>query len=215
MRSKKFPRGLPWVKGRAAEGLKLGNLLADFSLRALHAQFQRNDDAAGLLEHPEDLGTVESGEWPGSIWHFDTTQALLELPRVQWGGLAQADFGAPYPKPTRFLGRMLTFDTVVNVGPPTHDGNGRYTGPIPKSSKPARKLGRTAADEFNTAKSAAYPPELCKAIAQAFIKLLQLTGKSLNMGETQLQVSEAARQEGVNPPAALHGLYLTLLLHRL
>ena len=66
----------------------------------------------GLLEHPEDLGAVSSGLYPGSLWRFSNILDLLNFKDVEWGAIAQSDWGTPYVKPTRLLGRLRGIDTM-------------------------------------------------------------------------------------------------------
>jgi len=60
MRSFAFPRGFTWLRWQARKQAQLGNNLADFALEAMFLQFQ-NIFGLGLLEQPEDLGTVHHG----------------------------------------------------------------------------------------------------------------------------------------------------------
>ena len=161
------------MSGTAKSNVELGNLLADFSFDALEAQFMRDGDAGGLMEHPEDLGKVRCGDHPGSVWHVERVKAILALHGVSWGALAQSDFGAPYPKPTRLLGHLLGLHNLVHVGAPSFDKDGFYAGPLlDKPRPPAMKVGKVAGtnDKFNTESTAAYPPLMCEAIAKDIVE---------------------------------------------
>lgn len=183
LRLRRCPRGFPWLTKAHRQGVLLANLLADFAADALKEQFLQNADSMGLLEHPEDLGVVRSvapPQHPGSIWHFDGVVSLLEISGVQWGALAQSDFGTPYLKPTRLLGRLPSLEDIVFVGPPEFDDSGMYVGPLPPGRHGATmKVGRDSSGAFRTAVTAAWPPDLCKALAKAIIGTIIMRGNKV------------------------------------
>lgn len=91
LRTRMWPRGFPWLSAAHRSKVDEANTFVD---RCIHA-CQLVSEAGGyfLLEHPEDLGTVE-GEQPGSIWqglkfwnlflvamqfHLQIINAILEL----------------------------------------------------------------------------------------------------------------------------------------
>ena len=70
--------------------------------RSIHAcQLVAESGGYFLLEHPEDLGTVE-GEQPGSIWQWPEVLELIPCCNAVSFAIHQCHFGAPTPKPTRF-----------------------------------------------------------------------------------------------------------------
>ena len=80
--------------------------------------------------------------------------------------VCQCQFGAASPKPTRFLSSIPAAATMRFMGPPSFDSSDRYTGPLPRycgHSHRQRLLGASS-----TSAAAAYPPDLCKAIATGF-----------------------------------------------
>ena len=125
----------------------------------------------GLLEHPEDLGVTPSGKTPASIWSWPSVKALLDLPNCLWGALSQLAWGRSWDKPTRLMGNFEGLKSIVHVGPPQHDGTGKYLGPLP-ADRPKGKvslIGRDAKRAFRTAAAAAWPPQLCSALAEATV----------------------------------------------
>ena len=170
MRSFAFPRGFTWLRWQARRQAQLGNILADFSLEAMFLQF-KNIFGLGLLEQPEDLGTVHhgpySGSRPASVWQFPKVQEILQLPAVLFGAFHQASFGTDYPKPTRILFRLSgRFDDRIHYGPPKFATDGTYVGPLPRCSIATTTLARKKSDkEFKTSGTAAWPSQLCEWIS--------------------------------------------------
>ena len=180
------PRGFPWLSGPMKDGANQANALVDFSAAMMSAHLKQNPNATGLIEHPEDLGVVSSGHHPGSIWQFSNVKALLDLPGVCWGALAQNNYGTPYPKPTRLLGRLPGLQLCLSMGPPTFSSTGIYDGPLPKqTSTTPMTLGRNDDGRFRTQVTAAWPPAMCEMIAQKVIENFVLcNGKALKTGAT-------------------------------
>ena len=169
LRHRSCPRGFRWLKGRTQVNLQLANTFVDFTASILQEQFKRSVDAMGLFEHPEDLGKV-AGVSPGSAWQFRNVRALLKLPGVIWGCLAQSDFGAPWRKPTRLLGRIRDLNGMIHVGDPCFDKNGYYIGPLPMvKGPPSMPIGRDDSGGFKTSPSAAWPGPMCREAARRII----------------------------------------------
>lgn len=174
-RTKQFPRGFPWLTGQQLRLVRLANTLTDFTWQAASAQIQ-NDPGLLALEFPEDLGRVVRGEFagtiPASLWQHEQFEEILEHEGVVTGALHQADFGADYLKPTRLLlkGKPSSSGNFY-LGKPVFDEQGNYQGPLPKRDATAeglRTLARTSSNEgFRTSGTAAWPPALCKWIAQS------------------------------------------------
>jgi len=149
----------------------LGNILADFSYKAILTQL-RNPAGYNFVikEHPEDLGVVPSGphkgKTPASIWQFPQHQECIEAGALSYG-IRQNDFGMPYPKPTRVLLKLPgEAPSTFYHGLPSFDSSGRYAGPIPRSTTHTATLAKTSASEgFRTTGTAAWPPLLCIALA--------------------------------------------------
>jgi hypothetical protein len=134
--------------------MELNNSFVDFSVNMLEAHLNQSPDAMGLMEHPEDLGAVRTGAHPGSAWQFRNVRRLLGLPGVTWGALAQSDFGTPYPKPTRLLGRVVNLHKIIYEGDPVFDSNGGYVSPLPRqTSGSPMALGRLPDGAFRSSKA--------------------------------------------------------------
>jgi hypothetical protein len=161
------------------------NAAVDFVAKALREHFESNASATGILANPEDLGVTASGDHPGSIWHFTRVSRLVETPGWVEGGISMADWGGPAPKPTRFVGRLPGLRRLLAAGPPCFDAAGRYTGPIrlgPPGSR-TRLIGKTLDRGWKTALATAWPPTLCKALAELVVdSFLAAGGKSLKVG---------------------------------
>ena len=154
--------------------VELGNVLADFAIDGMRAQLQAGKWA--LMEHPEDLGRCASGGVPAAIWQFPECLDLLKQSQTVTLGLLQSDFGTPYLKPTRLLGRLPNLESLGFPGLPEFDNNWNYLGPIPRSNKYTQTLAKKPNEAvFRTTGTAAWPPLLCGAIAaliaQAFLGL--------------------------------------------
>ena len=104
-----------------------------------------------LLEHPEDLGTTADGHTPASIWQLPEAVALFKHENVMTFAIYQCQYGASTPKPTRFLSSIA------------FDSSDKYLGPLPKYCGHYHK--QRLLGSVNTSTSAAYPADLCKAIA--------------------------------------------------
>ena len=79
----------------------------------------------------------------------------------------QKDFGTPYLKPTGFLMTLEGSADFGELGWPVLDDVGNYVGPLAWRPAPRMKLGKA-----NTAPTAAYPPALCKKIADMLIQTI-------------------------------------------
>ena len=74
IRSKKFPRGFPWLQGASRLQARIANELVDFTAQALSEQM-KTSPGLSVLEHPEDLGKA-GADIPGSIWQFEAIKDL-------------------------------------------------------------------------------------------------------------------------------------------
>ena len=98
---------------------RMANELADFTAQALSEQM-KTSPGLSVLEHPEDLGKA-GADIPGSIWQFEAIRDLGNQEGAVTGALRQSDFGTPYQKPTRLLGRLPDLEDHVYTGWPTFD----------------------------------------------------------------------------------------------
>ena len=167
LRSTRYPRGFPWLKGAALQTVKDSNLLVDFTAAVLRKQASRGGIV--LLEHPEDLGRAKhhasAAVAPASIWKLPQISSLTTIQGGGWGALYQEDHGVVYRKPTRILTNLVKSETFLELGPPKFDNSGYYLGPL--TARPFRPhlTGRETDGTFRTSKSAAWPSGLCRTIA--------------------------------------------------
>ena len=94
--------------------------------------------------------------------------------------MAKSDWGRAYPKPTRLLGRLARVTEVIFEGPPSHDSEGSYMGPLPKTGVQAMVVGKDSLGDFRTGSTAAWPPMLCEALAERIVE-----HHLLNQGKAQ------------------------------
>ena len=142
IRSKKFPRGFPWLRGSSLMQARCANTLVDFTVEVLAAQMQ-NSPGLTILEHPEDLGRT-GNDVPGSIWQLDAIKELKGKGNVITGAIRQSDFGTTYQKPTRLLGRLPGLAGHVFEGWPCFDGGGLLHRPAPQVYRDFYKTHRAA-----------------------------------------------------------------------
>ena len=181
IRSKRYPRGFPWLSSGHRSKVDLFNGLVDFSWRVLFEvdRLAGSQPIIGFAEHPEDLGRVRGyrlTDSPASIWQSDECNHLVE--RGWWcGAFSQEPWGAPTAKPTRCIANSAAFNIFGDSVMPSFDNEGYYEGPVHKQqNKSAVSLMRKKGDDgpFRTAAAAAYPDDMCKAIATALFKALDL-----------------------------------------
>jgi hypothetical protein len=128
-----------------------------------------------LCEHPEDLGVVDSGQWPASIWQSQRHLHLVNERGWSSFGLRQCDHGCDRPKPTRMVS---PFDTIASgvqgwVGLPIFSAKGAYEGPIEwcDHDHSGTKIQKTNPGEaFKSGEYSAYPALLCKSLAKAIVQ---------------------------------------------
>ncbi|CAE7783302.1 unnamed protein product [Symbiodinium sp. CCMP2592] len=97
------------------------------SLEAI--RLQRQQGLYFILEHPEDLGRVPSGERPASIWSFDEVQQICAGGDVSCWALHQGFFGATSCKPTRLLSN-LPGALHFGIQMPCFNDDGDYVGSL-------------------------------------------------------------------------------------
>ena len=161
LRSRLYPLGFPWLSDSHRALVEHGNQLVSFSFSVCTSALQNS--IPFLLEHPEDLGTTADGHAPASIWQLPEAVTLFKHENVMTFAIYQCQYGASTPKPTRFLSSIAATGTMRFMGPPSFDSSDKYLGPLPKycgHHHKQRLLG-----SVNTSTSAAYPADLCKAIA--------------------------------------------------
>ena len=139
IRSYEHPDGLPGLRWAERRKARLGNILADFSLSVAAAALDLPCSFV-LLEQPEDLGAVAVGRRPSSMWQRPLFHAVVGHSNAQHVVFHQADFGTPYPKPTRLLLKSTqVLPACMRRGLPDFDSQGFLVTP---RRGPCRPLGR-------------------------------------------------------------------------
>eukprot|EP00435_Cladocopium_sp_Y103_P038160 s256_g10.t1 len=168
LRTRTWPKGFPWLSAANKKKVEEANL---FVLRCLKGcELAASAHGFFILEHPEDLGTVQ-GEQPGSIWPWDELLDLIPKLNAVSFAIHQCMFGAPTPKPTKFLTNLTVNDKRYYLSLPKFDKTGFYKGPLPKFCGHVHEsnfIGKIAA-RWNTAPSASYPPGLCRFLANLIL----------------------------------------------
>jgi hypothetical protein len=170
-RSAVWPMGFPWATGLQLQKCEESNLLVLRALEICEVAFHAG--TAYVLEHPEDLGVLQDGGDPASIWQLPRTTEVAKSTKAVCAALLQCSFGAPTAKPTRLMGTLDRLAKLKYVGWPRFDAGRRYLGPLPPhcGHVHTKKLIGWDAElgSFRTAPSAAYPPLMCEWLAEAII----------------------------------------------
>ena len=125
-----------------------------------------------LFEHPEDLGKTLSGDKPASVWQLEEMRQFVESGKAFTFAIFQCHFGAQSPKPTRFVTTFPLAETFPWQGWPEFDEDRNYLGPLPAACSHqfhVKKLIGKEKGKWKTADSAAYPPPLCRWLAQLIV----------------------------------------------
>jgi len=125
---------------------------------------------AYMLEHPEDLGGTIKGGQPASIWQLPEVGDLGRRTKAIRVALHQCQFGGISAKPSAFLGTLIGLRSLGHVGWPSFTRVGRrFMEPHSHNCghKHAPILGKTPEGVWRSQAAAAYPAQLCKAIAEA------------------------------------------------
>ena len=78
----------------------------------------------------------------------------------------QADFGTPYPKPTRLLLKSTqVLPACMRRGLPDFDSQGFYTGPLPRHPT-ARSMQASRTASFSTTGTEQWPSAFCEWVAR-------------------------------------------------
>ena len=153
-----------------------GNEFVHFTIRGIEAAQSakaQGFDVASLLEHPEDLGRTTRGE-PASIWQLSDIRTVFGKARFT----TVAGHQCQYPdtdrkKPTRLLSDLDDIGDFGVIGWPKFDAGGWYVGPLPHDCRHDHRekvIGRNAKGGFHTAPTAAYPPGMCKFLAERIFR---------------------------------------------
>ena len=176
VRSKAWPLGFPWLRGKHLASVKLANALMEFTWEL--CLLAHSVHVPWLSEHPEDLEVTPSGDNPASFWATAQTLELAHACSAETAAFFQCPWGAATSKPTRVLGtlrlRSPTPPAMLFRGWPKFSKDGRYLGPLPRRGcghrHKRRLLGHTKAGKFMTSAAAAYPPLMCMWIARLILE---------------------------------------------
>ena len=180
VRSAEFPYGFPWLTGALKDKAVLGTLLVQRCIEILQ---QAPKKTACLWEHPENLGRTRNG-LPASVWQLAELRAAAKARSMSTIALHQCVYGADYSKPTRLLADLPGLRLLGFPGWPQLNKEGWYLGPLPRSCGHAHPplIGADLEGNFKTSPTAAYPPDLCKAIADLIWKY-HISGSALTPPE--------------------------------
>ncbi|CAE7560185.1 unnamed protein product [Symbiodinium sp. CCMP2592] len=177
--SKGDGKGLGGGKGKSdhalwthTHGKEISDHTYSSSARRGAIRLQRQQGLYFILEHPEDLGRVPSGERPASIWSFDEVRQICAGGDVSCWALHQCLFGATSCKPTRLLSNL---PGALNFGiqMPCFNDDGDYVGPLLRC--PHSHADRACGFQDGTWKSAAtaaYPSEFAAFFARLSLSVV-------------------------------------------
>jgi hypothetical protein len=174
------PRGFPWLLGAQLKECNDANELVDLVIELAYAMHSIKGQY--LIEHPEDLGSTQEGHMPASIWQLPAVHSLAAETQAHTAAIFQCsppgslDAPGDIRKPTRFLGTTSTLATAPFAGWPRFNDKHVYLGPLPSSCghTHSRKLTATSRGQLRSASSAAYPPPVCRWIADVFLRSSRL-----------------------------------------
>ena len=164
LRDRQYPLGYPWLSGKNKQKCMEANVFVEKSMEM--AELCHKAGAWVLSEHPEDLGRARLGV-PASMWSWELLRKTSEHVGAHTAALRQCSFGADYEKPTRLWGTAPFIARMQFQGWPAFDKNWRYLGPI------EGRCGHNHQHKLighNTSPAAAYPPAMCKWIAEELLK---------------------------------------------
>jgi len=138
VRSRQWPRGVPWLAAGDKTLCEREDRRIDFALAMLNALGASG--RRGLLDHPEDLGETGSG-CPATIWDREECIQIGKLKGFDTGAIYQCHFGdvTARPKPTRMLTNIPGILRSLHRGWPRfgvgvvegRPSNRIYGGPLP------------------------------------------------------------------------------------
>eukprot|EP00435_Cladocopium_sp_Y103_P068191 s408_g31.t1 len=170
VRNINHPWGFPWLTGSNFQLVQDHNFLVLQCLATMRLCCEHDTDY--LFEHPEDLGLTSSGDRPASVWQLEEMRSFVLERGAFTFAIYQCHFGASSPKPTRLLTSLQLAATFPFGGFPTFDLEGHYLGPFPSNCTHdwhERRLVGKENGQWKTSGSAAYPPGLCKWLAQLIV----------------------------------------------
>ena len=138
---------------RELRDVSVGNELLIFTLVAfIHLYITQG---YAIVEHP----APPRDEAAASIWRLPIMALILALPGVDLHRILQGLFGAESAKPTGFL--TLNLPSFIST---------LHSWRLCKDPPAAVSIGQTDSGEFRTTKLKEYPPALCAALANCFMR---------------------------------------------
>ena len=195
VRSSQYPFGFPWLTGQQKIKAEAGTQLVLRTLDAALAAHELN--VPFLIEHPEYLGTCQRGD-PASIWMLKEMRALADSTNANTVVFHQCQFAdVDVAKPTRLISTCAGLSKLGFSGWPKLSKSRAYLGPLPRTcchnNKHAPLIGTNANGEFVTATAAAWPPSMCKAIAELMLQEIRTrTLRSPSGGGQDTNASDAS-----------------------
>ena len=188
LRSKRWPNGIPSLRGVSALKVKLANKLYAFTRRVIDTCVR--------------LGIPFICENPQRSWMWDTTffQNLPGSCRFQC--IHSCMYGGQRLKKTALL---LNFE--ANNLKLTCNGKHQH---LPWGKTISPHTGETV---FSTTTEAEYPWALCKQLAQAFAEQMRMAGKSFELPSTTMDVKQRMGA-GTQPRGKLGPLLLAEFKHK-
>ena len=120
------------------------------------------------------------------------------------GTLKQSDWGREVPKPTRLTGRLPGLCSILSIGVPSFNDQGRYLGPLPENpaTKDVPLIGKEDG-KFLTASAADWPSQLCECLAKLITEHLETCDPEMKSGRqgkgstsTEEQPSTTCQEQG-------------------
>jgi hypothetical protein len=131
------------------------------------------------LEHPKGCGGKDN-KW--TMWDSSFIKQLMLAGDIKLWTILQGPLGQPFAKPTNLMAARLE-----RLGAAIYEG-------YDKRWRPTTKLGGREGTQWKTARAKAYPPALCRILAQQHIAF------------AEQQIGEGTTQEPEGLERALHAL---------
>lgn len=157
LRSCEQPWGLDGRTLRETRQWLMGNLLMWRALYLLLTIYAYG--GTFTLEHPKGCGGKDN-KW--TIWDSSFVKQLLLAGDIRLWTILQGPLGQPFAKPTNLLAARLE-----GLGLAIYEG-------YDKKWRPTMKLGGREGAQWKTARAKAYPPALCRILAQQHIAVADL-----------------------------------------
>ena len=213
LRSSHFPKGFPWLREQDRVKVCQGNFFMLQSL--LIAETVSSHGGFFILEHPEQLGRVSSGDIPGSAWDWPEVRNLVEVTGAACWPVHQCFFGASTSKPTRFASNL---PAALAFGVHWHRilEDGAYDGPLGRCPHAHNEKLLGYNNGWRSTSSAAYPDELCQYLAFLIFSAVNATDATVASHASVTQdlphPAEAFAETIQGPPSAAEVMILFDLL---